>query len=871
MYSIANLLEKLPAMPEVQVVSSGYVLWVVWPDVLPDVVRRTFPNFGGWPVIEGTNQALWFFFSDQVFSALARLYKWSQVNDLKLFVQALPGKVLIAPNLAKSITIANDYARQMADTPEKLDILIPAALEENVQSVKGLSLKPIGAWPGLAQVSWRLLQVNTDRVYQFNLQWVFVLRPQGITQDRNFSEGWRKFFAQIKEILSRQELRFLVTDDYYVLVLLTTLSQLKSWCLELLSTLKQLRDKKKDSFWPVVIVGIQKGRMDFTRDIPNKLGLDLNQFEPSVPYLPLLDAYLLGQDLELIPGRFVQEQGLLKGHVKLGLPSGASQKTGEDLFLPLPQALLAGSRKRCFYCGLKNHAPSDCPTKDLVQWPSHLWEKLAEFSVQDIKKEFVQIDKKLSGQEENEDNLRKLLQAEEHKNLVLQSVFAICAPLQLRAMRLVWRSRGKDWPEGLRQLSDMEGEYIWPALESLRNKKITACKKMGRQALLRYPRTFQPRTLLGMAAMEENEAKNALNYWNDAQKFCYTPLQKSYHQMLRGRLQEINREYDQAISSYQEAFRISPKFMEARYRQGVCFIKSGFVDQGLGLFTELFQKSPALFNYMLLDPELERGHTYLLGNVLELWRDTLQRAEQEGKKLADLEKRIEQWSQSDTMSNERFAVRLSQLKRFHKVKNFVAANRLIEGVPVLTGDFDKKVNQEVQRLKKESLAYMQELEEIQKEASWFPFPRLLRGLNRDYNKCVQDLNEVNQAQLFEGDKFFQAQEKMHDVQRGLQRLKKRLATLTLVRDTIVYFMFVGKGFLWLEALGLVLAIAGLPLLLILGLQINQSWASIMWENRWHFQKIALLVLSTAAMIVAAMRAAWDFENKKRRFLEKKRR
>lgn len=870
MYSISTLLKKVPSLPEVQIVSSGYALWLVWPATFPDVVRRTFPNFGGWPVKEESNQALWFFFSDQVFSALARLHKWSQVNDLKLFVQALPAKVLISPNMLKSISVPNDYVQQKTDLPDKLDILIPGILEEKIKSVQGLSLKSINAWSGLAQVPWRILQVNTNLAYQSSLQWIFVLRPQGIAQDRNFSEGWRNFFAHIKKILSRQELRFLITEDYYLLVMITTLSQLKNWCLALLSTLKQLREEKKISSWPVVIVGVQKKKMDFTRDVPSKLGLDLSQFEPNVPYLPLLDAFLLGNEVELIPGRFVQEQSEIKGHVKLALPSGTDDKTEEGIFLPLPQILLAGSGQRCFYCGLKNHNSSACPTKDLVQWPTHIWEKLAEYSIEDIEKEFSRISKNKDLQNDKQSAFKDLLQGDEQKNLILHALFAICAPLQLRALRLVWRSRGKDWPEGLRQVTDIEDEYIWSGLENLRSKKNSASKKFGKQALLRYPRTFQPRTLLGFVAMEENETKTALSYWNDAQRFCYTPLQKSYHLMLRARLLEINREYDQAIASYQEAFKISPNFTEARYRQGVCFIKSGFIDQGLGLFIELFPRHTDLFNHMLLDPELERGHNYLLNNVSQMWKKTLGSAKQEGKKLLDLEKKLQEWSKSDRMNSEHFSLRISHLKRFHNINNFVAANRLIQGVPTLVQDFEEKINQEVQRLKRQTVTYMQALEDMQKEAAWFPFPKLLRGFNRDFKRCVLTLNEISQASLFEGEQFCQAQEKMQEVEAGLLSLKRRLATLALVRDSVVFFMFVGKGFLWLEAIGLVLSIGGVPVLLFVGKQIDQSWAVVFWEERWRFQKIALLALSVSALIIATIRATWRFESKKRIFLQKKR-
>ena len=274
---------------------------------------------------------------------------------------------------------------------------------------------------------------------------------------------------------------------------------------------------------------------------------------------------------------------------------------------------------------------------------------------------------------------------------------------------------------------------------------------------------------------------------------------------------------------------------------------------------------------MLIDPELERGHTYLLNNMGELLEEALGRAREDGKKLVDLEKRVNEWMQADNLSDERFSLRVNKLKRFQKVNNFVGAQRLIRGVPSLTRDFDKRINQEVHQLKRQSLMHMEKLETIRMEAAWFPFPRLLRGFNSDFNYCVQRLNEINQAELFEGEKFCQAQEKMQEVEERMQKITKRLTSLALIRDAVVYFLYVGKGFLWMEAIGLVLAIGGVPLLLYLGLQLDQSWAPVFWEEKWRFQRIALLGLSTSAMIIAAIKAAWGFERKKKEFLDKKRR
>jgi hypothetical protein len=51
----------------------------------------------------------------------------------------------------------------------------------------------------------------------------------------------------------------------------------------------------------------------------------------------------------------------------------------------------------------------------------------------------------------------------------------------------------------------------------------------------------------------------------------------------------------------------SPRFSQARYRQAVCLIKSGYLNEAQALIRELIRVEPDYFSAVLLDPELEGG------------------------------------------------------------------------------------------------------------------------------------------------------------------------------------------------------------------------------------------------------------------------
>ncbi len=69
----------------------GQILWLAWEGALPQAVTQTMLNYGGMQVVEGNDQAVWFFFTDDVFLALARLSVWGNFNALPISVELFSG------------------------------------------------------------------------------------------------------------------------------------------------------------------------------------------------------------------------------------------------------------------------------------------------------------------------------------------------------------------------------------------------------------------------------------------------------------------------------------------------------------------------------------------------------------------------------------------------------------------------------------------------------------------------------------------------------------------------------------------------------------------------------------------------------------
>jgi hypothetical protein len=93
--------------------------------------------------------------------------------------------------------------------------------------------------------------------------------------------------------------------------------------------------------------------------------------------------------------------------------------------------------------------------------------------------------------------------------LVVRSVFEVNMICQLRMMASVWRAKGKEWPRGIEEQRPQNDEHLWEALDSLRTGNPERAMEKVDHFVLRAPKNFQPRVLLGFMAMERDELKRA--------------------------------------------------------------------------------------------------------------------------------------------------------------------------------------------------------------------------------------------------------------------------------------------------------------------------------------------------------------------------
>lgn len=110
MAQLSQLLARLPEGKDVHMSTMGHVLWVCWHNNLTPAVNQTLLNYGGMLVGEEREQALWFFFTDDVFLALARLMVWGNFNELAVSIELFPGRLQLSSKRDAGLSLGRRIA-----------------------------------------------------------------------------------------------------------------------------------------------------------------------------------------------------------------------------------------------------------------------------------------------------------------------------------------------------------------------------------------------------------------------------------------------------------------------------------------------------------------------------------------------------------------------------------------------------------------------------------------------------------------------------------------------------------------------------------------------------------------------------------------
>jgi len=868
MYTLSTLLERLPSVSQARLISSGYGLWMVWSGSFNNAVGHTLRDHGLVQIVEDPCQSFWVSLGPEVFRAMAKLQIWSKLNPLPLFCQVFPLTALVGYDMSLSVSVPRELTRQQAGVAEDLEVIVHPKLAEAVKAVHGLSMGQPVSMQGLASINWHGLNSDQGIDYTSPVNWYGVIRPLGRLGEREAIAGWRAFFSEVQGVFQRLSIKYLSDDAQgYVIFPLENYRQMRLYCTEISALLAELKSTQR-AYWPCVFAIAEQRGMSFSLDLPNRFGLDWNRLTPDFLHMRYRDGYSLYDAFKVNELSYGGDQESLESWCNVSLRQGEGQGGQGTIEMALPRRWLGGNGKQCFYCGLSNHAASQCPSKSLPPFRGEVWTDLGRKDLTDMAQAFKSLDEPSEPAKFLSQATALLKKNEGVDSALLRGMFAIGSPCQIGMLPILPRIKNREWPVEAEQLNPEEPWPLVDAFAYLLSGETEKAKEAVRAVSAKSGRTFEAACLEGFVALESDDQHMAQFYWQEAARLAQSNVQQCYAQFLQARLHEIGGEFREALGLYRQVHMGSPKWLEPTYREGVCMVKMGFTGQSLDIFADLVGREPTIFNRILVDTEIDRGRVHVLSGLWDPWTDSQARAAAVGLNVAALLKELPQWFEEDHPFRAPAQAHLERMDALAHTENYVAFRELGRGMDGFTQEMQKQIDEEIKRIKERASAYAQRLRDVQYEAGWFPFPKLLRDFNNDFNFCVKRINWIMTQSLRTADNFRTARRHMPEIEERLTGLSKRLVSLRIVRDSTLFAMILGKNFVWIEVVGLALALLTIPVLMFYSSKMAGNWiVDGILAQKWAFQKGLLFLVSIFALGTSSLLSVMSFERKKRQLFE----
>ncbi len=875
MKSIADLINSfvIPDEHNVSIITEGYGIWFTWENILPPDVTQIFQDYGGVPVITVDGQSLWFFFSTEVLLALAKLSVWVKFNPTAMLVEAFPTSLVVDTQKNLSLQIEDKIAKQTFNLQgEKLTVLVHPELQVAGGNYPGLTYDSnIASLPELVRSKlspskWGKMTADTRLPYASSQGWYCIIHPLGNQLDKNFQAGWRYMFAEIEAILQRVKVRYSLFDTYLV-VPIEHLSMLREWTRELVTTLFSIKDNTPDKYWPCVSALVDKKGLNFNNELPQKINVQWDALTPNFPYMNYRNAYLLGegfhiQDLNFSSGKSSISQWCTVVHDSYSFQANR-------IPVLLPDKFVSGNQNGCFYCGIKSHESAQCPSKSMAESSLTFWQDFSNVDIDAINETFRAAEVQLS--KDGVKAFKKILAEESITSQVLEGVFSINSIIQLRSMERIWLLSGKEIDSPADPSAYREESQCWDLLKRLRNtdaKDVRSIEKEVVNASVANPRDWRLKSLLGFISIEKNDYQGGLRHWKEAESHTSSILHQAWHYFLMARTHEITGRFDDAMELYNSTQKILPYWPEPAYRRLVCRVKMGFAEQIQGRMLEVIKETPSVFNKILLDPELERGHLPIMAMLYPSWLEALEQSALEKGRVAALLREVDEWFFTDHPIASIIRTKIQELINALEVRNYLAFQTIVNIRPKLEEEISRLRTRELEELKNTFKGFLSSLEVVRDEASWFPFPNTLVKFNKDFNECATILNWAFTSNFNTPENFKRAKTYVETTQELLGRLEVQLTFIRTIRDVTLFVLLLLKTFLWVEIVCLVVSFVFVVVVTFFGGSIGLSWLQrLITANFWDLQRVLVGVVSATALGIAILSTVLVFDKRRETMLD----
>ncbi len=870
MAHLSQLLSRLPGNIDVRMSTMGHVVWVSWNGRLAPAVGQTLLNYGGMLVGEEEEQSIWFFFTDDVFLALARLMVWGNFNELPVAIELFPGRLQFGRKREVNLLLDGALQAQQIVVPDNLEIWIHPKSREGKKGLPGITFERRSGRQGMAGVDWASMTVDVRMPYASTQSWFAVLHPLGSPLDKAFQAGWTSMFKRLETLLQKHKIKSIV-DNTFMMIAIDNLQMLRTFMRDYLHSF----DKEKNEaggYWPCVSVVADRNNLNFNADLPKKIGLQWDNLMPDFPYLSYRNAYLLGDGFTVRDLRFTGEQMAMDSWCNVMLDENSLSGRSITLLMPSRLTSPSPSGTGCIYCGIHSHDSSECPTRfGPASDSQEIWEALGLLDLEAINEGFRTIELTLT--EKGAGGYGAVLGSDSEAAVVLRAVLEINAACQLRNVPRHWLYRMRE-PEPGEATPTKDDSPAWEMLDKLIGTSpsdLSDLEKKITQSLSRHQRDPRMHMVQAFVHIDRNDYARAESSFRNAALLTPSPALQAWTEFFLARLAEEQGQFSQAIEQYSQIWRVMPNWREVKYREIVCQVKMGFCEPVLDQLITLIREEPSYFNRALIDPALERGRLLILSSLYDLWTEAKKCADTDRVRVNEIGSRINAWFAPEHPVQLQLGDKVRDLESLANINNYIAYLKVVEERPILEKEMEDCIAREVEDLRNRYKYYLDILQEIRDEASWFPFPAALREFSQEFNESAGIINRAFSCNFKEAEAFKRAQGETPHLAELLRSLRKRLQFLRMVRDGTLFGLTLLKTFIWLEAIGLLMCFIAVPIVYFWGETLRLGWLrDILGSEPWSIQKILILIVSMVSLGTSALRTTLVFDRKKEKLLEEAR-
>ena len=867
MPQLSQVLSRLPAAIEVHMSTMGHVVWVCWHDKVAPAVGQILMTYGGMPVVEDDEQAVWFFFTDDVFLALARLMVWGNFHELPVGVELFPGRLQFGRKGDSNLLMDGALQAQKMIVPDNLEVWIHPKSREGKKGLPGITFERRSGRQGMAGVDWATMTVDVRMPYSSTQAWFALIHPLGSPLSKDFQDGWDTMFKRLGELLQQHKMKSIFSETF-LMISVENLMMLRTFMRDYLQSFSG----EENAHWPCVCVVADRNNLNFNVDLPKKIGLKWDSLAPDFPYLTYRNAYLLGGGFTVRDLRYSGDQATVDNWCNVMLDGDSISNKTLPLLMPNYFTTSTESGIGCVYCGLSCHESAQCPTRRGAPSDPGIWEELAEYDLDAVNNGFKKIEATLTSK--GLEGYDELLEGGDEAAAVLRAVLEINAMGQLRNVPQHWLYRMRD-PDPDEEPPQRDDSPSWGMLEKLIETEpadLAALGKKVSESMTRHQRDSRLRMVQGFVYLERNDFEHAAIFFKEAAALTASPGMQAWNEFLQARMAEEQGLYPQALEQYTQVQRIMPHWRDIRYRALVCRVKMGFCEPVLEPLTKLIREDATYFNRALLDPALERGRLMILSTLHDLSEAAKNASENDRKRVSEMCDRINAWFPSDHPVQLDLGTRLRALNEQANINSYMMSLRVMAVRPDLEKELEEHIAHEVEDLRNRYKYYLDILQEIRDEASWFPFPGALKEFSGEFNECAGIINRAFASNFKEVAAFKRSQADTTHLAELLRSLRKRLKSLRMVRDGTLFGLTFLKTFLWVEAVGLLLCFIAVPVVYFWGEALHLGWLkNLLGSEPWSIQKVLVLIVSVVAIGLAALRTTLVFDRKREKLLAEARR